>query len=102
MKAKLPFGLALSLACISAAEAPANYQTYSGLRIEGNVTVQASYRSALRTCIPEAATPPQGDPNSHSLRYNAALRACLYRYGFIDRGQHAYPANMIFGGFLGR
>ena len=74
MKAKLAFGLALSLACISAAESPANYQTYSGLRIEGNVTVQASYRSALRTCIPEAATPPQGDPNSHSLRYNAALR----------------------------
>ncbi|TDK38764.1 hypothetical protein E2F50_01015 [Rhizobium deserti] len=102
MKAKVVVGMALSLACISAAESPSNYQTYSGLRIAGDPVIEARYHSALRTCIPESATPPHGDLNNHSLRYNAALRACLYRYGFVDRGQYAYPANVIFGGFLAR
>jgi hypothetical protein len=102
MKVKLALGLALSLACISAAESPSNFQTISGGPVEGDSIALAAYDNALARCLPEAQTPPLGSQQATSLRYNAALRACLYRQGFIDRGAHAYPATLYFGHFLDR
>jgi hypothetical protein len=102
MKIKLALGLAFSLACISAAESPSNYQTYKGFRLENDPVLLAAYDSALRRCVPEAETPPRGTPEVTSLHYNAALRACLYRHGFVDRGISAYPATLVFDHFLDR
>lgn len=102
MNVKLAFGLALSLACLSAAEAPSNYQTFGGRQIEGDSLALAAYDNALARCLPEAETPPLGSAQRTSLRFNAALRACLYRQGYIDRGARAYPATLYFGHLLDR
>jgi len=96
MTVRIAFGAALSLACISAAEAPSNYQVYGGIRVDSDPVLLATYDRALARCFPEAATPPRGALEPRGLYYNAALRACLYRYGFFDRGAYAYPANTLF------
>jgi hypothetical protein len=102
MKIKLAFGIALSLACISAAEAPSNYRTYSGLPVESDPYLLTHFDRALGRCVPEAQTPPRGTPFVDSLHYNTALRACLYRQRYVDRGYSAYPANLVFDHFLDR
>ncbi len=96
MKIKLALGIALSLACISAAEAPSNYRTYSGFPVESDPYLVTRFEHALNNCVPEAQTPPRGTPYTASLHYNTALRACLYRQGYVDRGYSAYPANLVF------
>lgn len=92
----------LGALCISAAEAPANYRTYGGGAIESDPLLLSAYDAALRKCVPEALAAPRGNPEPASLHYNAALRACLYRQGFFDRGSFAYPATLVFDHFLDR
>lgn len=99
---KTGLALALSLACISAAEAPANYRTYGGARIEENSVLLAHYDRAVQKCSAEASTPPRGNLDPTTLHYNAALRACLYRQGYFDRGAYSYPATLIFDHFFDR
>lgn len=101
MRFKLGFAAAVAgLACISAAEAPSNYQTYGGVRADADPLLLHTYNVALNHCTGEASTPPRGTPYPTSLYYNAALRACLYRRGFTDRGSQAYPATLVFDHFL--
>jgi hypothetical protein len=102
MKMKLALGLALSLACISAAESPSNYRTYEGRPVEGDPVLLSLYARVLDKCAWEARTPPRGTVRTDSLHYNAALRSCLYRQGFLDRGTYAYPATLLFDHFLDR
>ena len=94
-------GVVLSLACVSAAEAPSNYQVYGGVRVDSDPVLLRKYDHALRRCQPEALG-YRGSPDTTSLIYNAALRGCLYRYSFIDRGSYAYPATLIFDHFFDR
>lgn len=102
MKAISLIGAVLSLACISAAEAPSNYQTYHGFRVAGDPAFEPQFNRALRYCMPEAASWQRGSPDTRSLLYIAALRGCLYRHNFVDRGAYAYPATAIFSHFLDR
>ncbi|RWX75630.1 hypothetical protein EPK99_18210 [Neorhizobium lilium] len=102
MKLKLMIGAALSLACISAAEAPSNYRTYGGSSLDRDPVLLSAYDNALSRCVPEAMTPPRGTPHTNSLHYNAALRSCLYRQGYVDRGVSAYPATLVFDNFFDR
>ncbi|MBW9053540.1 hypothetical protein [Rhizobium mesosinicum] len=94
-------GVVLSLACVSAAEAPSNYQVYGGVRVDSDPVLLHKYDHALGRCEPEAMG-KRGSPDTHGLIYNAALRGCLYRYGFTDRGAYAYPANRPFDHFIDR
>lgn len=87
---------ALSLALVSAAESPANYRVYGGQDVQSDPLIIETYNRVLAKCIPEAGTPPRGNANTQTLHYNAALRGCLYRHGFIDRGAYAYPTNRLF------
>lgn len=102
MKIVTAIGLALSLACISAAEPASNYQTYHGFRVAGDPAFEPQFNRALYHCMPEAASWQRGSPDTRSLLYIAALRGCLYRHNFVDRGAFAYPATAIFSHFLDR
>ncbi|WP_085778031.1 hypothetical protein [Rhizobium sp. NXC14] len=96
-------GLVLSFGCISAAESPSNYQSYSGIRVDTDPVLLARYDKALQRCVPEAGSRQRGSPDQRSLDYNAALRNCLYRRGFVDRGVYAYPIpEVYFEHFLDR
>ncbi|WP_434713017.1 hypothetical protein NMA58_08565 [Rhizobium sp. YTUHZ045] len=97
-------GLVFSFGCISAAESPSNYQSYSGVQVDNTDPVLLSrYDKALQWCVPEAGSWRRGSPDPQSLHYNAALRNCLYRRGFVDRGVYAYPIPKIyFDHFLDR
>ncbi|MBB3299639.1 MULTISPECIES: hypothetical protein [Rhizobium] len=96
-------GLALSLGCISAAESPSNYQSYSGIRVDTDPVLLARYEKALQRCVPEAGSWRRGSPDPRSLDYNAVLRNCLYRRSFVDRGVYAYPIPQVyFDHFLDR
>lgn len=96
-------GVALSLGFISAAESPSNYQSYSGIRVDTDPVLLARYDKALRWFAPEAGSWRRGSPDPQSLLYNAALRNCLSRRGFVDRGVYAYPIpHVYFEHFLDR
>ncbi|MBX4972421.1 hypothetical protein [Rhizobium lentis] len=97
-------GLVLSFGCISAAESPSNYQSYHGsIRVDTDPVLLAKYDKALRWCVPEAGSLRRGSPDPRSLYYNTALRNCLYRRGFVDRGVYAYPIpEVYFDHFLDR
>ncbi|ULR46203.1 hypothetical protein [Rhizobium sp. K102] len=96
-------GVALGLGCISAAESPSNYQSYRGVRVDTDPVLLTRYDKALRWCVPEAGSWQRGSPDPQSLHYNAALRNCLYRRGFVDRGVYAYPIPKVyFDHFLDR
>jgi hypothetical protein len=101
MKCLAALAVALSLGCISAAEAPSNYQTYSGIRVDSDPILVQRYDRALSYCQPEAMS-YRGSPDTHSMIYNVALRSCLSRHNFIDRGLYAYPANRLFDHVLDR
>jgi hypothetical protein len=71
------------------------------VRVDSDPVLLRKYDHALRRCQPEALG-YRGSPDTTSLLYNAALRGCLYRYSFIDRGSYAYPATQIFDHFFDR
>ncbi|MDE1158801.1 MAG: hypothetical protein PW791_11080 [Neorhizobium sp.] len=101
MRSVVFIGMVASLAFVSAAESPSNYQSLSGIRADGDSSTARRYDAALSRCRPEALTPPRGTHETGSLRYSAALRACLYRQGYIDRGSFSYPATLVFDHFFG-
>lgn len=86
----------LGLACVSAAEAPQNYRVYAGPLVASDPVILDIYDRALVKCSAEASTPPRGTEFTTSYYYNAALRSCLSRQGFIDTGADAFPANTLF------
>jgi hypothetical protein len=98
----LTLGAILSLACVSAGEAPSNYQTYHGIRADSDPVVLATYERVLDRCEPEAYSWRRGSPDPNSTLYWLALRDCLYRHGFVDRGAYAYPTTAVFRHFLDR
>jgi hypothetical protein len=96
MNLKYVAAAVLGLACVSAAEAPENYSIYAGPTVVSDPVILDIYDRALVKCTAEASTPTRGTEFTTSLYYNAALRACLSRRGFIDRGAYAYPTNRLF------
>lgn len=102
MNKNMALAIGLSLACISAAESPSNFRTYGGYPVERDPILLSAYDNALSRCVPEAMTPPRGTSDTGSLHYNAALRSCLYRQGYVDQGAYAYPATLVFDHFLDR
>jgi hypothetical protein len=89
MKIILGLGLAMSLACISAAESPSEYQYYFGGRVDQDPVLAAHFDKAARRCAPEASDPDRGSADPHSYLHIVAMRNCLARYNFIDRGSYA-------------
>ncbi|MDK4702774.1 hypothetical protein PH562_11030 [Rhizobium sp. CNPSo 4062] len=103
MRMMLSLGAILSLACVSAGEAPSNYQTYhGGIRADSDPVVLARYDRALNHCEPEAYSWRRGSPDANSTLYWLALRNCLYRQGFVDRGVYAYPTTAVLRHILDR
>ena len=101
MKLLMAAGIALSLACISAAEAPSNYETYyGGVRVDSDPRLLNHYNRVLAYCDREASLPQRGSPYPYDTWHILALRSCLYRYSFVDRGVHSYPANWFWGHIL--
>ncbi len=98
----LALGAMLSLACVSAGEAPSNYQSYHGIRADSDPVILARYDRALQHCQPEAYSWQRGSPDPNSSMYILALRSCLYRYSFVDRGAFAYPTTAWYQHFLDR
>lgn len=86
----------LGLACVSAAESPRNYSVYAGPDVESDPIILDVYDQVVMKCSSEASVPPRGTPETTSYYYNAALRACLSRHGFTDKGAFAYPATSLF------
>lgn len=86
----------LGLACVSAAEAPQNYRVYAGPDVTSDPVILQVYDHAVANCTYEASTPQRGTLDATPYIYNAALRACLSRHGFSDRGSNAYPTNSVF------
>ena len=102
MRMMLALGAMLSLACVSAGEAPSNYQSYQGIRADSDPVLLAKYNRALRYCEPEAYSWYRGSPDPNSSMYILALRDCLYRHSFVDRGSYAYPTTAWYQHFLDR
>lgn len=102
MRMMLAWGVVLSFACVSAGEAPSNYQSYHGVRVDSDPVLLAKYDRALNRCEPEAYSWNRGSPDPNSTAYILALRNCLYRHSFVDRGSYAYPATALFEHFLDR
>ncbi|MDL2399302.1 hypothetical protein [Rhizobium mayense] len=102
MRMMLALGAVLSLACVSAGEAPSNYQSYHGIRVDSDPVLLAKYDRALRYCEPEAYSWYRGSPDPNSTMYILALRDCLYRHSFVDRGAYAYPTTAWYRHFLDR
>lgn len=100
MRVVIALGIAASLACISAAEAPGQWQTYSGVKIDTDPTLQMRFDRTYPHCEQEANRRASADINS--LWHVTALRNCMYRHGIVDRGSYAYPANALFNNFLDR
>lgn len=96
MKIRYLAAAVLGLACVSAAESPKNYSVYAGPDVVSDPILVDVYDRAVMKCSAEAATPPRGTPYTTSYYYNAALRSCLSRHGFTDKGAFAYPANTLF------
>lgn len=89
MKILLGFGLAMSLACVSAAASPSEYQYYFGGPVDQNPTLAAKFDRAAYKCSVEASDPDRGSPDQKSYIHLIALRNCLARHDFIDRGVYS-------------
>ena len=100
MRVCVALGIAASLACISAAEPPQQWQTYGGVRVDSDQRLLQRYDRTFRYCAPEAVR--RGSTNTNSLLYVTALRGCMYRFGITDRGAYAYSANAPFLHFFDR
>ena len=83
-------GAVVSLACVSAAASPSNYQTYFGTRVDASPTILAQFDQAASHCDAEASMPGRNTPAAQSYSYEVAVRNCMARFNFIDRGSYAY------------
>ena len=86
----------LGLACVSAAEAPQNYRVYAGPDVTSDPIILDIFDRAVMKCTAEASTPPRGAAYTTSTYHTVAVRACLSRQGFVDRGGYAYPYTRLF------
>jgi hypothetical protein len=103
MKIMLGLGLVMSLACISAAESPSDYQYYFGGRVDADPVLAAKFDRAARRCEPEASDYTRGSADQNSYLHLIAMRNCLARYNFIDRGSYAaLPITLGLDHFLDR
>ena len=89
MKIMLGLGLAMSLACISAADSPSEYQYYFGGRVDSSPVLSAQFDKAARYCSVEASDANRGSSEPGSYLNLIAMRNCLARHNFIDRGSYA-------------
>jgi hypothetical protein len=89
MKILTAAGIALSFACVSAASGATNYQTYSGVPADSSPSLVSAFNSAELYCEPEATPYRRG---SYPVGFGPllAMRSCLARHNFIDRGVHSY------------
>jgi hypothetical protein len=94
MRVLVAVGMVASLACISAAEAPWQWQTLYGARVDSTPTLLNHFDRAYAYCEPEAVQ--RGSPDPYSLLHVTALRSCMSRMGIIDRGAYAYPTYLYF------
>lgn len=88
MKAIAAFGAVLSMTCVSAAASPSEFQTYFGTPVEASPVISAQFDKAAAHCEAEASSPARGSPNADSYSHIVAVRGCLARYNFIDRGAY--------------
>jgi hypothetical protein len=93
MRIMLAVGLALGLSGCVGADAPSNYQSYFGVRVDSSPQLQQRFDRASRYCQREA--PRRGTTDVASVSYLLAMRSCLARHNFIDRGAYAYPASGV-------
>lgn len=84
-------GAVLSIACVSAAASPTDYQTYFGARADSNRVILMQFEKAADRCETEASRPGRGSPVRDSYAFAVASRGCLARNNFVDRGAYAYP-----------
>ncbi|OWW04534.1 hypothetical protein ATY81_00630 [Rhizobium sp. R72] len=94
MRISVAVGVAASLLAVSAAEAPGQWQTFHGVRMDSDPLLLARFDRAYRYCEPEAVY--RGSPYPTNPWHVTALRSCMYRLGIVDRGAYAYPANRLF------
>jgi hypothetical protein len=80
----------VSLACVSAAASPSDYQTYFGTPVDASPTILAQFDKAAAHCDAEASRPGRSAPAEQTYAYTTAVRTCLARFNFIDRGSYAY------------
>ncbi len=103
MKIMLGLGLALSLACVSAAASPGEYQYYFGGPVDQTPTLATKFDRASDYCAVEASRPDRGSSDVHSYIHTVAMRNCLARYNFIDRGVYsALPITLGLDHFIDR
>jgi hypothetical protein len=102
MRMLVATGVLLSLACISAVNAPSNYQTYGGIRVDSDPVIVNHYQRTAGYCDQEAAWRYPRVADSVDPMYTLAFKACLYRHNYVDRGAFSYPANQIFLHFFDR
>jgi hypothetical protein len=86
----LAVGIALGLSGCVGADAPSNYQSYFGVRVDSSPQLQQRFDRASGFCQREARR--RGSTDIASASYVITLRSCLARHNFIDRGAYAYPA----------
>jgi hypothetical protein len=89
MKKIAIFGAVLSMASISAAASPTDYRTYFGSPVDASPVIQAQFYKAADHCEAEASSLGRGSPDLESYSHIVAVRGCLARYNFIDRGAYA-------------
>jgi len=94
MRVSVALGIVASLLAISAAEAPAEWQSFHGVRMDSDRVLLARFERAYRYCEPEANY--RGSPYPANPWHVTALRSCMYRLGILDRGAYSYPANRLF------
>ena len=86
----------LVLAGTPAVQASPNHPLYGAVPLETHPELHAAFGRALEHCRFEASDPVRGSDDVHSLLFDVALRACLYRRGFFE-GRYAYPVRITYG-----
>ena len=89
MKTIAMFGALLSMATVSAAASPTEYRTYFGSPVDASPVIQGRFDMAADHCEAEASSPARGSPDLGSYAHIVAVRGCLARYNFIDRGAYS-------------
>lgn len=69
--------------------------TYGSVDIPAGSDIEARYHAARDYCEVEAQTPPRGTARIGDFYYHTALNACLYRQGFSENGEYAYPVPLF-------
>jgi hypothetical protein len=95
MKPAIISALLAALSLISPSGAMAATLAYGSVGITPGSDIELRYMKVREACSVEAETPPRGSSDVGGFYYGAALRACLYRQGFSDQGEYAYPVPLF-------